>query len=227
MPLEELREEILEKSKKETYEVLKEADLEAKKVLLDAKTRGEQEIENARQEATKVIERQKSERLSAARLEAKMILAEAKEESVKAVQEEAWNSLEKIRKGRDYEKLLRELIQKATDAIDGIAVIHANKQDLKTAKKIVEEIRTATVSNDAIDCAGGALVTSKDGRVRVDATFEAMFQEHDEYMRRTAYAELFETRKKKEEKTTGANTEEKPKKTSKQATKKTKQKKKK
>lgn len=223
MPLEELREEIIEKAKKETYEVLKEADLEAKKILLDAKTKGEQEIENARQEATRVIERQKSERLSAARLEAKMILAEAKEESVKAVQEEAWNSLEKIRKGRDYEKLLRELIQQATDAIDGIAVIHANKQDLKLAKKIVEETRTASVSNDAIDCAGGALVTSKDGRVRVDATFNALFEEHDEYMRRTAYAELFGTRKKKEEKTE-AESEEKPKQ-SKQTSKKIKKKK--
>ncbi len=195
MPLDELREEILEKAKKDTYEILKEADSEAKKLLLEAKSESDGLVDKAREEAGKVIEREKSERLSAARLEAKMILADAREEMIKAVEDEVWSRLEKIHKSRDYEKLLEKWILEGVSAIGGEAIVYANKQDSKLVKKIVEGMRGAAAANDSIDCAGGVLVTSGDGRVRVDATFSALFEEHNEFMRRVAYQQLFGEKK--------------------------------
>lgn len=197
LPLDALREEILEKAKKESYEVLREADSEAKKILLNAKNEREQAVAKAREEAEKVIEREKSERLSAARLEAKMILAEAREEAIKAVEDEVWNKMEKLRKGRDYAKLMEKWIREGANAIGGEAIVYSNKGDAKLVKKIVEEIRGASAASEPIDCAGGVLVTSKDGRVRADATFSALFEENEEFMRRTAYNELFKGEKKK------------------------------
>jgi len=66
-------------------------------------------------------------------------------------------------------------------------VVYVNSEDSKLAKKM----KGVKLAGSAIECAGGAIVTTQDGRIRIDNTFEANFEERKDEMRKHIFDLLF------------------------------------
>lgn len=73
-----------------------------------------------------------------------------------------------------YEQYIQKAVEQGKALVGGDYVIYANKRDSATAKKF------GAVAKDPIDCDGGVLVASKDGRIRADSTFGAAFSEREQ-----------------------------------------------
>jgi V/A-type H+-transporting ATPase subunit E len=99
------------------------------------------------------------------------------EEAVAKVFDEALNRLSALG-GDKAEKALKQLISEALDAIEGNVTLFCRKGDNELVKKIAQEFskstkRTITVSKNHILCKGGIQVSSEDGSVMYDNTYEA------------------------------------------------------
>jgi len=73
-----------------------------------------------------------------------------------------------------YERYIQKAVEQGKSLVGGDYVIYANKRDSATAKKF------GSLAKDAIDCDGGVIVASRDGRIRADSTFSAAFSEREQ-----------------------------------------------
>jgi V/A-type H+-transporting ATPase subunit E len=99
------------------------------------------------------------------------------EEAVAKVFDEALNRLSAL-SGDRAEKVLKQLISEALDAIEGGVTLFCRKEDSELVKKIAQEFsrstkRNITVSKNHILCKGGIQAASEDGSVMYDNTYEA------------------------------------------------------
>ncbi len=190
--LNELKSEIEKQSRKEAENVLRDAENEASRITgearAQAKTLVEREAEKARAEAA-----QKEVEVYSAKLEARRIMAEAHNAVFADLMDEIRNEFERVAKSRDYEKIFGRLVAEgkrevcvggAESTASGDCRIHANKRDLPLAKKFGK-------TGEAVEISGGAIVTSADGRLRADNSFEAMLEEKSNDLKQAAFEEFF------------------------------------
>ena len=64
-------------------------------------------------------------------------------------------------------------------------VLHVRAKDRELAKKY------GPVGKEPITTIGGVIVSTKDGRVQANNTFEALLEEHEEEIKREVFAKLF------------------------------------
>ncbi len=188
MGLETLQKEILRDAKKEADGILAEAEQEKRKLLAEANQERERMLDAAREAIGKVIEAEKTERLTSARLNAKRLLGEAKSGLVDQAVDEVWEAFKKFRNSAAYARELERLIKQGVEELGAEAVIHLNALDQKSEAARKHKSRLAA---EALKSLGGVVVSSKDGKVRVDYTLEQLFAEQREKIRKSAYAELF------------------------------------
>ena len=185
MGLEELRKGVLDKAQEEARALARETEAEAGALMQKAEAQRKELLDAAGHEAREMVESEKGEAIANANLEAKRELAKAREELVASVEEQAWKELLSVRKNKkEYAALLHKLIDKGRKALHdesagGDVLAYVNAEDAK----LVGELKGAKLAGDAIECAGGAVVTSADGRVRIDNTLEAIFAEKRDAMR--------------------------------------------
>lgn len=179
MGLDELREGILEKARQGARTVARDEHDEATRILSDAEAQRKKLLDGARAEASRISAEESREMVANARLEAKRELAKARDDLVAGVEADVKAEFFKAARGRDYEKLLRKLVESARRDIGTDVVVHAAKQDAK----LLQGMKGVRVAEKPHECEGGALVVSEDGRVRIDATLEALFQERRDRVR--------------------------------------------
>jgi V/A-type H+-transporting ATPase subunit E len=184
MGLEELRKGVLDKAQEEARAQARDADAEAAGLMAKAEAQRKELLDAASREAKEMVEAERGEAIANAHLEAKRELAKAKEELVASVEERVWKELLAVRKNKkEYAALLHKLIEKGRKALQeesaGEVLAYLNADD----KKLVLEIKGVKLARETIECAGGAVVTSADGRVRIDNTLEALFAEKRDAMR--------------------------------------------
>jgi vacuolar-type H+-ATPase subunit E/Vma4 len=73
-----------------------------------------------------------------------------------------------------YERYIQKAVEQGKALVGDDYVIYANKRDASVAKKFGRLAKTA------IDCDGGVIVASADGRIRADSTFGAAFSEREQ-----------------------------------------------
>jgi len=179
--LDELIKGVVDKAREEARAVAKDAEAEAGKMTEKARAQRKEIMDAARREAKEMAEAEHSEAVANARLEAKRERSKAREELVASVEKQVWKELLDARKSKTrYTALLHSLISKGVKALGtSDAVVYVNSQD----HKLVGEVKGATVAREPIECAGGVVITSADGSVRVDSTFEALFAEKTDQAR--------------------------------------------
>ncbi|VVB66694.1 V-type ATP synthase subunit E [Candidatus Gugararchaeum adminiculabundum] len=186
MGLNELTRDILDKAQEEAKRLGAAADSKVAEALFHAEDEKRKLLAQAKAEVSTMAESEKGERIAAARLNAKKLISEAQEEVVAKVIGQVQDELESMRKKKQYQDFLAKAIKSALKEIPGDAIVQVNKDDLAAVKGI----RGITVGAP-IDCAGGAIVSSKDGTVRVNATFESLIEEKKDEIRRQVFKELF------------------------------------
>jgi len=183
MGLNELRQEISKQALTETREIKRKAESEAQKIISEAREQAKALLEREA-EKTKAEVAQKEIGVYAARLQAKKIIADARNAVLNEALKQVKNELTKIAESREYPKIFEQLVKEGKNAIGKDCVLHVNKRDVTLAKKYGEVSAT-------LNSIGGVVLISRDGRLRVDNSFEALLEEHANELKQLAFEQFF------------------------------------
>ena len=162
-----------------------DAKAEAAAILSDAKKQADRIASKAKADAVE-LEREEDARAKkdAERIMRSSSLAKIDAERVRLLIEMelyvqvARNVREKLgtahRDKKAYERYIKKAVEQGKALVGGDYVIYANKRDAAVAKKF------GPLAKNALDCDGGVIVASKDGRIRADSTFDAAFSDREQ-----------------------------------------------
>ncbi|MCS7364010.1 MAG: V-type ATP synthase subunit E family protein [archaeon GB-1867-035] len=194
--------------------IIREAENEAKKILSEAKKKAERIVKDAEEKLKRSVEERVKKtfvtvtgeeirrKVAEAKLEAKRMILNAKEEAIKKVLDATIEQLKKITTTEGYTKILEKLIYEAGEALGGgELIVELSKKDeklkldwKKIAKKIEEDTGVKTIIkkvNTNLDCIGGVIVKSADGKITFDNTFEEKINRLERRLRVIIAQKLF------------------------------------
>lgn len=173
--------EIMERSKAEAEEIIREAqakDEPIRKRLLD----------NAKQS----VEIQRNKLLSAAREKSRMEVAKTKSEIFQKVFDEAPHQLASVREHPQYRENLKVLLGEAlNDLGNSDIVLHIDKRDEALWKEILNESKGNYQIVTDLTCAGGLNVYTRDERFVIFNTLESRLKKAKEIYRPEIFSLLF------------------------------------
>jgi len=167
-------------------EILANTRLEAKQVNADAHAKA---VAPAYKERACIIQR--------ARLEALQILGNAREEFVDSALAQIHGQLANIHTDESYPQILQRLIEEALAelkgslAAPGMIQLEADPRDQAALECIFHDMGLDLSVRYTLDCWGGLVAKSEDGRVAAINTLEARLERATPYLRRYLAA-LFE-----------------------------------
>jgi|TARA_Y100000310_G_C20643704_1_gene795399 V/A-type H+-transporting ATPase subunit E len=167
MGLEKIKEEILQKSALSEKSILAEADSKVAKIKAAASEKIkqlEQEAAQKLQAETKSIE---SRETSLANMESQKMLFEVKKDILDKTYAEAFEKIKNMPK-KDREQTIQKLFEAANKEID-VSVVQANDLD--------KDFLGSEVKVESLDGDGGIICETKDGNIRVNLTFQTIFDD--------------------------------------------------
>ena len=171
--------EILEDAERDARNIISRAEATAERILKHAKEEAERRYDEIIRKGKERIKDKKRQAISLFELETKNNLLEAKEEIIEEVYDEAIKRLRQYTLTEEYTNCIFRLIREASRQIKSDAlIIRLNERDYQilTKKRLDELSRKLGVkiikSDEKINCTGGVVVTSLDGKIIVDNTFE-------------------------------------------------------
>lgn len=186
MGLEKLSRELLADAKKESDSIIAKAVREVEGIIGAAEEKKRKIVEGAKSAGREMALREKNEKISSANLGAKQLVDEEKNGAVEKALLEVFSQLGELRNDKSYQKLLKSLAAEGMKELGKDSVVIVNSKDHALAKKLFPN-----TSKEAENIAGGAIVASKDGLVRVDNSFEALFEQNMDGIKKDLFAELF------------------------------------
>jgi len=177
--LSSIAKEILEDAGKEAENILRRAEAQARRILEEAEKEAEEKYRLIMREGEDKIRIKEQQMITLFEVEVKNRLLQAKEELVEEAFERALNRLREYVLTEDYWECLLKLIAEAGRQINSEKlIVELNKRDhQKLTEKDLHELSEKIgvkleKSEKVIDCIGGVIVKSFDGKVVVDNTFE-------------------------------------------------------
>lgn len=173
--------EIMERSKVEEDEIIREAEAKdeviRKRLLDDAKLS---------------VEIQRTKFLSAAREESRMEIVKTKSEIFDKVFEEASRQLVSVRAHPQYREKLKILLGEALrDLGNSDIVLHIDKRDETLWKEILNELKENSQIVPDLTCAGGLNLHTRDERFVIFNTLESRLKKAKEIYRPEIFSILF------------------------------------
>lgn len=175
----ELKKVVLSKAEEEAKNIISNAEEEAKRIIEEAIKLKQQEISREKEKIAKDVNYEA--RIAEARLRARMLIAEAKNEVLKLLEKSVWSYLNNLNSTQREQSLLN-LTKEATYVLledlgesSKKIVIHVSKRDLEVAKKVAEAISkefNLEIEVKEINILGGVVVSSSDGNIVVDNSYE-------------------------------------------------------
>lgn len=186
MGIERLKSSLLSEASEDAQKIIAAAESHVRNMVEEERSRRASMKKEAEKDVARLLEEQRNERIAWARLESKRLLAEAREDAIKEVLEEFFNSLGKVRGTPEYKRFLKKAVADAAAELGGNVKIHL----MKGEKSLVSAPKGAVVAEDLAGL-GGAMVESRDGKIRVDATLETLFEARRDEIRKRIYDSLF------------------------------------
>lgn len=185
-------------------EIKQNVQKEAEQLVNRAKRVAEREIQHAREEAEAILNANKEvaekeaklryER-ARARIEADIRKRQLEQQQmfVQKVFDKALEKFKKLPRDEKYEKWLKALIAAALIQIPkGNAVISCNEQDASIVKKIISSDRIK-LSDKFLPISAGVVITSEDGRLKIDCSIEAEMRKIKDELRDKVLNKLSES----------------------------------
>jgi V/A-type H+/Na+-transporting ATPase subunit E len=182
MTLEQLKKQIQNEASSQRKHALDETKKQANAIVETAKSQANALLEKAKWDAEKEA-KTKYTQVSAARLKAKKMQAEAQDVLVKDQLEKLKHALQSFVNKPAYDTVLKNLVEQSLEKIGPGAMIHVRKKDLSKVKK-------KGVRVQEMDCWGGCVASTPDGRIRVNNTLESLFEENQEKLRQKVFEEM-------------------------------------
>ncbi|MDV3244293.1 MAG: hypothetical protein LYZ66_03845 [Nitrososphaerales archaeon] len=148
--------------------------------LIEASKKGTMEaVAKILETSVKQAEALKRQIVGAAELEARNTQLKALEEAVTEVFSSAVSQVSKM-SGPRYDKSLTDLVGEGIEAIGPHAKVSCNSRDGKLVAVMLNRIKgdhvKLAVDDQSVDTIGGVVLTTMDGSVRFDNTFEARLE---------------------------------------------------
>ena len=177
--LKSIAKEILESAEKEAEAIMLRAEAQAEKILEEARKEAERRYNSIIKESKERMKTEEKQLSSLFELEAKNRLLKAKEDLIKEVYNEALNRLREYTSSEEYINCLLRLISEAGRRMPSKELeIQLNERDysrltenhlLSLSKKMGVKL---VKSEKKINCIGGVIVASLNGKIVIDNTFE-------------------------------------------------------
>ncbi|MFA5108256.1 MAG: V-type ATP synthase subunit E [Candidatus Micrarchaeia archaeon] len=187
MGLENLVHEIDHASKNRASAIIDDAQKEAEHIVSSASDAAKKSIESAKKQATDFSKSESAERLATAQTEAQKAISDAKDEAVNQCVARVWEHYSAARKRAGYAKNMRRW---ADLALEELSLPGAVLRCAAVDKQILSSAGFK-VSITPLECSGGVIAESKDGKVMVDCTLESLFEQKKESLAKTIYSKLF------------------------------------
>jgi vacuolar-type H+-ATPase subunit E/Vma4 len=178
-------EDILRGAKEKAESIIREAESERQRVLDESQIAISRETEGVIRAARADAEAVKRRQVSEARHRAKLSEQKEKDKIMQEVLDQAKKrTFEMVRDETKYIPLLTRLIESGIHELgERVAVIHLNEQDLRSIsslelrlnKDLAGQVKV-DVSKDPIVAAGGAIISTSDGKIRVVNTLDQRFE---------------------------------------------------
>ncbi len=184
MSLDKLKNELINEAKKEAKSITSKAEKDALKIVKEAEETAKKMIEDAKKQAKASVKAEERERIAAAKLKATRIISEAKNTAVENALKEVFNDFVEVTRRKNYSKTLTRLINEGKKELGANSIVFVNSKDKS-------KVKNARV----IDILGGAIIASKNGRIRVNNSFESIFDSKKEELRKQIFIQLFGEKK--------------------------------
>jgi V/A-type H+-transporting ATPase subunit E len=184
---------IIEKIKNESEATIKEILDSANNEVKSIRKRDEKEtrkmVEKIEQEYEKEAVVIRNTIISGAKIESKRIQLYAREDIINECFRRSEKKLANM-EGKEYEKFLNRSIREGFDVVGKNAVAGSAEKDSGIVKKIASVLNIA-VDEKGLATAGGVVIKSKDGKIRVDNTFEGILSRNKDVLRKDVAEILF------------------------------------
>ena len=157
----------------EVQELEHDAELRIAEILRETEQRIEQETARFVADRIDREERLRTRKLHSARVASSRAIADVRHGVFERLFDEATGRLAQLRPTPGYPELLEALIADAAAGICDDCTIHVDPADLVIAEDIARKMGAGAFAIADLQTIGGAVVTSADGRVARDNTFEA------------------------------------------------------
>ena len=181
MGLEEVKQGLEEDLTKQKTVIISEASEEKEKIMQSAKEEVESYRQTAQKQTNDLLSMMERREVSSTNLGMKKELLNSKKEAIDTVFRKVVEKLNAL-PGNEKKKILNSLVKQAKNEIQ-VNRVYCSKQDMKLIAGF--ETKEAPIE-------GGVICESKDGKTRVDLTFETLLTDLREKNLREIASKLFE-----------------------------------
>ncbi|MEM1538502.1 MAG: V-type ATP synthase subunit E family protein [Candidatus Nezhaarchaeales archaeon] len=193
---------IISEARRQADQILSQARNEVEKIKEEQRQKALRKIQMELEKYRKELEETNKRALIEARFKAKESWLKTRESLIDEAFKKARERIATFVKTPRYPKVLEELIEEASIAIGGGSlIVQLNDKDAdlnidlaKLAKRITRKlnvITALTLSDVKVKTIGGAIVSTSDGRIVYDNTFEARLHRKERDLRLTVAKKLW------------------------------------
>ena len=177
MSLDTVVEDIRDEANTQAREIIEAAEAEAEEIIEAAEAEAEEIIEAAEAEVEREIEREREQQLSSAKLEAKQERLEARRDALSTVKARVEEEIEALPEDQ-RETLTRELLDAASGEFEDAdtVLVYGRPEDQDLVETLLEEYDGYEWGGE-YDCLGGVVVESREGRIRINNTFDSVLED--------------------------------------------------
>ena len=186
MGLENVRKGLLQEAQGESRRMLAQAQGLTSQINEGAGQKARKIKSEAKNRARRLADAEGNERTSAAQLKARKMVSEAVNMKMDEALQKVWHEFAVWAQGKEYEKMLKELITGAEKELGGKCILQVNPRDIKAAEKF-----SKNVAKKAEDISGGAILSTLDGRISIDNSLESIFAQRKDEAKKVLFSELF------------------------------------
>ena len=188
MSLEAILNQIYASGDAQIREIEKEAQARVGEVLAHARMEAQQIEEDASASASAPAARERARILHRARLEALRMEGSVREELVETALQQTREKLACLRNSEIYSQIFPALAREALTGLTGSkrdekAVLVADQRDQALLKKTLNDLGADVPVKNDLECWGGVIAQSNDGRVVVINTLEARLERAMPFLR--------------------------------------------
>jgi len=192
MAYENLLKSVEESAQEKERELREKAQSAVQLISEDTKNQSAAIQQSLLAEAKKAATIEKNKRIYLTKGENKENLIKTKEAIFSTAFGDAEQRLSHVRKDPKYPDILKNLTREAVGALGGETFrIHIDKRDEKLIKKILSELHLSGEVIADLSCAGGLVVTTQNGSVKISNTLESRLERVKEQKKLEIYAVLY------------------------------------
>lgn len=189
----------IELERRKLEEMLGSLESEAIERVLRTKEAARRELDELEREYSARAEGVRSRILGMAEIRARAEMLRLLDEESERVMKSAMERISSMPRDSNYERIIELLLEEAAAAVGSAElVVRPAKPDVAVAKRAISRLSrtkrfkgiSMALSEEAVDSIGGVVVSSADGRVSYDNTFEARLERSRENIKAAILGEL-------------------------------------